>query len=274
MRTSALMSRDVVTADVEDGIETAMRAMDRYGVRHLPVLRAETVVGVVSDRDLLRASGWTKDGRVANASAGQKLGEIMSSPVVHAHVDEDVVSIAVAMVGRGIGFLPVLDDGRIVGVVSEFDVIDAAARARRERRRRTGQRADTVGHHMSTPPCTIRASATLEDAIELCRADGLRHVPVLDAEGVLVGIVTDRDLRRALGQDRSFGTTVDELMTTDPITIDSEAPLTAAADLMILHWISCLPVTSGDSLVGVLTVTDLLEDALDGLGGGGSAQSG
>ena len=266
MRIRDVMSRDVVTVDVQDGIGHAVRLMDSNQVRHLPVLRDGFLVGVVSDRDLLRASGWTKDGRSAPGSHPTQLGEIMSSPVVHAHVDEDVTSIAVAMVGRGIGFLPVLNDGRIEGVVSELDVVSAAAKIERDQRSRSGANAERVAEHMSTPPCTLRVSGTLQDAVDLCRSDGLRHIPILDEDNCLVGILTDRDLRRALGQDRSFGTTVDELMTSDPITIDSEAALTTAADLVILHRIGCLPVTSGNMLVGILTVTDLLEDALERLG--------
>jgi len=273
MRINEVMSRDVVTADVADGIEKAVRLMDMNHVRHLPVLRDGELVGVVSDRDLLRAAGWTKDGRSGPSSAATALGEIMSSPVVHAHVDEEVVSIAVAMVGRGIGFLPVMNEGRIEGVVSELDVIAAAARMDREGRRISGEDAERVSEHMSSPPCTLRVSAPLQDAIELCRSDGLRHIPILDEEGVLVGVLTDRDLRRALGQGRSLGTSVDELMTANPRTIDSEAALTSAADLVILHRIGCLPVISKNVLVGILTVTDLLEDALDRLGGRAAEES-
>jgi CBS domain-containing protein len=101
------------------------------------------------------------------------------------------------------------------------------------------------------------------------RAERIRHLPVLDDDGSLCGILSQRDMfRGALAQALGYGTTaqqkvltmlrVKEVMTTDVITTRPEMALAEAAKTMLERKIGCLPVMDGGRLVGILTESDFV----------------
>ena len=122
---------------------------------------------------------------------------------------------------------------------------------------------------MTPHPITIRPEDTLRAAQMRMEARGCRRLPVVDENGRLCGIITDRDVRLALNsplvlrerwQDDMLvdHTQVDACMTPNPIAIAPDAPLSEAIEFLLEHKISGLPVLEGDQLVGIITVTDLL----------------
>ncbi|MBI2373668.1 MAG: CBS domain-containing protein [Deltaproteobacteria bacterium] len=102
----------------------------------------------------------------------------------------------------------------------------------------------------------------------------VRHVPVVDDDRALLGIVSHRDLVKNLaegevpvGMQRQLLTRipVDEIMTRDVETVDPETTIGEAGQLMIDNKISCLPVVDGDELVGILTESDFVRCVIDRL---------
>lgn len=122
---------------------------------------------------------------------------------------------------------------------------------------------------MSEPVVTLRAGSSVADLLNLLAEKEIRHVPVVDADGELVGVVSDRDvLRGALGDSQvdlpgdlreqlRSSRTVDTIMTKDVVSVDPGQPLAEAAALMGENKIGCVPVTEGGRLVGILTETDV-----------------
>ena len=112
---------------------------------------------------------------------------------------------------------------------------------------------------------TIAATASLGEAYRLLQSRSIRHLPVV-REGALVGVVTDRDLRLATSElaPEPFptGAAVADVMTPDPRTATPLDPIEEAARTMRSNRIGCLPVLDGDALVGIVTVTDLLDALL------------
>src|SRR6516165_4736474 len=122
---------------------------------------------------------------------------------------------------------------------------------------------------MSRPVRTLDRNDTLTLADSVMRDERIRHLPVLDGRGRLVGILSQRDLFlnalvRALGygtmaRDRSFHTlVVKEVMTEDVVTATPETLITAAAQMMVDRKIGCLPVVEGGTLVGILSESDIV----------------
>lgn len=125
-------------------------------------------------------------------------------------------------------------------------------------------------------PVTIGPEASFYEARNLIHEKGVRHLPVVDKNNVLVGIVTDRDIREAAPSDAtllsvqelnyllgklkvsSFMTPKDKLITITPDTIIEEA-----VQLMHDHKIGCLPVLEGGKLYGLFTETDALDHLVD-----------
>jgi acetoin utilization protein AcuB len=114
---------------------------------------------------------------------------------------------------------------------------------------------------MTRPPVTISGETTVEEALGIVEVERLRHLPVLDARGALVGIVSEKDLLRASSKDA-----VEKVMTREVVTVTEYTALEEAARVMADHRISCLPVVRDAKLVGIITETDLFQTFLELLG--------
>ena len=130
---------------------------------------------------------------------------------------------------------------------------------------------------MTRDPLTIDPEAPLGTAMDVMRRKRIRHLPVVDDAGRLLGIITDRDLRQAtfapalaehlsLGAQRrlrGIGEALEDLrvkhaMTWVVVTTDPEATIARAAVVMFERRIGSLPVVEDGKLVGILTERDLL----------------
>ena len=125
-------------------------------------------------------------------------------------------------------------------------------------------------------PVTISPDASFSEARSLIHTKGIRHLPVMDKNNRIVGIVTDADIRKAAPSDATtlsiyeinylldklkvsaFMTPRDKLITITPDTLIEEA-----VQLMRDHKIGCLPVLEGEKLYGIFTETDALDHLVD-----------
>ena len=121
---------------------------------------------------------------------------------------------------------------------------------------------------------TLGPSDSLVSLEDLMDSRRIRHVPIVDREGDLIGLVSHRDLARsALGRLDDLPISVErdilrarrvrEIMMSEPETVDPDAPLSEAAALLLENKIGCLPVVEGSRLVGILTEADFVRDFRD-----------
>jgi CBS domain-containing membrane protein len=122
---------------------------------------------------------------------------------------------------------------------------------------------------MTAEVTTLQRNDKLTLADDIMRLGRIRHLPVLDENGQLAGIVTQRDLfRGALAKALGYGEraqrqlmdtlVVKEVMTSDVITTTPDTPLAEAARVLIEHKIGCLPVVEAGRLVGIITEEDFV----------------
>ena len=141
-----------------------------------------------------------------------------------------------------------------------------------------------VRDYMTPNPEALDVGSTLLDAALLLRRAELRHIPIME-DGHLVGVLTDRDVGRVapsvLGRvspqeyNRFFEETLlGKVMTRNPVSIAPEAPLAEAVELLHKNKLGCLPVLDGDSLIGIITVSDMLRALHDLIGGPDPAEQG
>lgn len=134
LRVRDIMTHDVKTIGRNDNLATADEIMRLGRIRHIAVIDEDgSLAGILSQRDLflgglLRALGY---GSHAKARALEMLvvKEAMVADVVTTTSEAPVSSAAAAMLERRIGCLPVVDDGKLVGIVSESDFVRQFARA-------------------------------------------------------------------------------------------------------------------------------------------------
>ena len=124
-----------------------------------------------------------------------------------------------------------------------------------------------VESYMSNAAVTIRNDVGYSDAFDIMETKGLHHLPVVDGEDKVVGILTRRDLQLAAQHYQDAPVEVSEVMHTPVVTVSTDTSLAAAARRMIDMRIGSLPVMDGDDrVIGMLTETDLfraLTDLLD-----------
>jgi CBS domain-containing protein len=129
----------------------------------------------------------------------------------------------------------------------------------------------TIDAIMTTDVVTIPPTASLADARELMHEHRIHHLPVIDAEGGLVGLVTltdvlaasDSSLRNADSRIRAADITLTEAMVTDVVTVSSAASLRQAALFIEKHKIGCLPVVDDGKLTGIITDSDFVAVAIN-----------
>ena len=125
-----------------------------------------------------------------------------------------------------------------------------------------------VKHWMGREVITIDINASMQDAVKLMKEHSINRLPVMK-KGKLVGIVTDRDLKRASASDANSleiheilyllsDIKAGEIMTKDPITVPPEYTLEETADILLNNKISGVPmVEDNGQVVGIITQTDL-----------------
>jgi nucleotide-binding universal stress UspA family protein len=110
------MSKNPVTATLTDQLSSVAARMHEGGFRSLPVVDGDRVVGIITDRDLRRHTGYEEHTEVKTAMAESLISVAPDTPIYEA---------ARLLRERKIGALPVLDEGRLVGIISTTDVLEA-----------------------------------------------------------------------------------------------------------------------------------------------------
>ncbi len=117
----------------------------------------------------------------------------------------------------------------------------------------------TVGDLMTTALITVHEHDTIKIADTEMRLADIRHLPVVDQRNNVVGILSNRDLLRAIGKSHLKKVRVGNVMSTDVKTLPVDAPARHAARMMLDYKFGCIPIVgSGGELVGLLTETDFL----------------
>jgi CBS domain-containing protein len=135
---------------------------------------------------------------------------------------------------------------------------------------RAGAQEDAMKDAMTVSDMmtTALVTRTEGDTIDLAELDmnlaGIRHLPIVDEHGNLVGILSNRDLLRHLGKRSLRRIRLGDVMTREVHSVDENTPAHVAAHRMIEHKIGALPVIGEDGqLVGLVTETDFLAVAAD-----------
>jgi CBS domain-containing protein len=123
-----------------------------------------------------------------------------------------------------------------------------------------------VQHLMSTPVLSLLADQHLPLARELMQFKEVRHLPVVDREGKLVGLVSRHDLARWAGEPRRDELRVEQVMTREVCAVGPETPAATAGRVMLERKYGCVPVIDAHrKLVGIVTESDFMRLAIDAI---------
>jgi len=129
----------------------------------------------------------------------------------------------------------------------------------------------TIQDIMTPVPLTLHPDDNITMAIERMKDNHIHHLPIIDHDNNVVGIVSQSDLyRKALSLTKEtsgvsftskvlFNTPVSEIMTASPTTISSEAQVAKVAEILVASDFHAVPVIFQDRVVGIVTAKDVLE---------------
>jgi CBS domain-containing protein len=248
----------------EDDLALASQIMVWAGIRHLPVVRDDALVGVISERDILRheAKVGAKEG------ARDRVESAMSTPVEVVDIDSDLSDASAKMLDRRIGCLPVVKDDRLVGIITTQDILGHQARRRYPAAAWPAHAEDV----MTGAPKTAGPGENLLDVVARMRRERVRHLPVVDEQMHVVGMLSDRDVRAAVGDPRRAAAgdaeaaaqvrfmKVADAMSTPALVGRQDEPLPEIARHFLDWRVGALPIVDAqERLVGIVSYLDVLD---------------
>ncbi len=252
-------------------IKKCVEIMVKNGFRRLPILDAGKLVGIVTSMDVVNFLGGGEKFNIIKekyqgnilAAVNAPISLIMEKNIVFARYEDSLEDAIELMKKHNIGCLPIVKDERIVGIITERDIIKIFED------KISGEKK--VSEYMTRKVITITPGTTLIDCARIMVRNGFRRLPVV-SKGKLVGIVTSMDILKALAlwklkdssdAEEALRERVSEIMVTDLKVIDEDTRLSDALKIMRDHNIGCLPVVDQDKLVGIITERDILRVIAD-----------
>jgi acetoin utilization protein AcuB len=317
--TEDVMTYHVKTLSLDDSLEACLKFMKENKVRHAPVIEVPAegeekpcLVGVVSERDVLRQIspyvGKMGESETDSEALRRPLGQIITRNPKWVSPEAPMADMIGVMVDNHVDMVPVLDNGDLVGIVTATDIIRLFVRldairklcAEKGKKRRlvdvlSGGSAEaaaalssvlrTVGDIMIDQVVCLAEGDSLARGMEVMQEGKFRHVPVVNKDGKLIGIVSDRDVLRHLpfpggAQGSESETFRSRLFAVDPQEQSLKRPLSEIMTGKVVHVlpgdsfydavktlydkrVSCLPVADeGKKLLGIVTVTDVMRALL------------
>lgn len=315
-----IMNKNVKTLTLDHTTKAFLNFMNAHKVRHAPVIdlpgehsKKPCFIGVVSERDVLRLRPKrvtdSDDENINPKAMRQLLQQIVARNPWSTSPDTTAPDVIRIMVENHIDMIPVLSDGRIVGVITTTDIlklfsrIDTAIEAlypELKEQSRTKPPApfdaadestlfswffQNLGDVMTREVVCVESMRTLSDAIDAMKKGEFRHLPVIDENARLAGIISDRDILKQLPfagrrpplqstkfRDHLFRADDDtpqlllgvtEFMTRQVISASADCRICEAAKTLYSMKISCLPVLGPQRrILGIVTVADLMRALL------------
>lgn len=269
MNVQGMMQHNVISAPPDLSLAEALDRMQQHHIRHLPVVSGQQIIGLLTDRDIRQAMPSSATTlhleEIAEQMEAVAIGACMTVPVDMVESQTTTVEAARQLLESPFDCLPVVERDRLVGIVTASDFLRCFLAATIP----SGELV-RVRDYMQTASLTVAPSDIVRTAYHRMRCAHIRHLPVITVGRRLVGLLTDRDVRRLQASDISllavyeqreptYTLTVQEVMTRHVITVEEDTPVADAGERLLRHQIGCLPVVSSDdTLNGIVTVRDLI----------------
>ena len=264
MKIREVMKRFPATINVDDDLALARDYMVWMGFRHLPVMNDGKLVGLLTERDV--ATYQARLGEGPRGGHDHPVERAMQHPVQTAIPDDSVTEAAARMAQYKIDCLPVTDMGELIGIITVTDILSAEVQAAMAPGPSAGP---TVNEAMTRDPRVVHPNDHITDAAARMQTHGIRHLPVIDGEGKVMGMLSDRDVRGAVGDPRRIldqfppvriaELSVRDVMSTPAITVRAHELCTDVARYFVDLAASAVPVVDDDEkLVGIVSYIDIL----------------
>ncbi len=249
-----VMLREFPRVDKNDSIYHAVKLMDKHDMDRVVVTESGRLVGVVTKKDIIVKLGAER--RRQLSPGRMRVSGFMSMNPVTVEPGTPIPEAAGIMVDQNISGLPVVEEGRLVGLVTKWELLKAV-------------RGDNTPLSLLsvTVPIALKTTDTLLHARKLLMDNELPMLPVLDEENRLVGTVSIDEIADVLfafydlvpakyRRERIHNILVSDFMRLRPPRMPGEASLGEAAGLMIEKRYRGVVIVSGELPTGLVTLTE------------------
>jgi CBS domain-containing protein len=167
------MTPDVVSVEIPGNRDDVLKILKRTGISGVPVLKDKKLVGIITRKDMLRKAEETQ------------LGLLMTRNPVIIGPDATLAEAATMILRHKVRRLPVVEDKSLVGILSVADLITAIAQLKYRQE---------IKDHFTSTTFALWEETPLSLVGRVMEISGVDAIPILDGEGVLAGIISERDL--------------------------------------------------------------------------------
>ena len=258
MQIKNLMSTALITIDKDQSLADALKLLRKNKISRLPVLNNKELVGIVSERDIAKKLGSSK--YESMPASRLHVSSVMVKDIISVPQTMRLAEVAKIMLENGIGSVPVMDEDKMVGIVSKADFVTLAVDGEYDK--------ICTKELMSKDIKSVSPSERLVHARRVSIDSKVGRLPVIDDE-TLVGMITSKDLIRAFIDFRKKvpekyqksqikEVLVEDIMSTNPRFVTKDTCISDVARIMMETGFNGLPVVEDDVVVGIVTQTDIL----------------
>ena len=258
MQIKNLMSEDLITVDKDQNLTDALKLLRKHNVSRLPVTNNKELVGIISERDIANKLGSSKYENMPPSRL--HVSSVMIKDVITVPQSMQLGEVAKIMLEKGIGSVPVMDDDKMVGIVSKADFVTLAV----------GIAFDkiSVKEIMCKDLVVVSPTERIVHARRKMLEAHIGRLPVVD-DDKLVGMITSKDLMRAFIEFRKSvpekyqkaqikDLLVEDIMSSNPVSVSKDMSITEISNIIMETGFNGLPVVEDNVVVGIITQTDIL----------------
>lgn len=260
MKIKDFMSKDLVCIDVDRSLRDVRRFMEKNEISRLLVKDKDKIIGIITERDVADRLGDWRERKISDSHI--YVSTECSYDLIKINLNQSLSEAASLMLDKGISSLAVCDDGNIIGIITKTDLIKSLRDSKL-----------LVKKYMSKPAISLSLGSSLLQARKLRLERKIKRI-IIVLDGKVVGVVTEKDIAKALGMFRKVAEgkhwderlkkiEVGDVMSRDVICIDENDILGKVVEIMLEKNISGLPVLKDKKLIGMITKTDLVRAAMD-----------
>jgi acetoin utilization protein AcuB len=219
-------------------------------------MAGDKLVGMLSERDLFAARA-----RADGDWWQLPVSRAMQKPVHTAAPSDSLTEVAGRMAAEKLGAMPVVECGRLLGIATVGDVLDAEVRGAMA----PAPRMEATAADVMTPyPLTVRPETPLLKAAATMVKRHVRHLPVLDTASAIIGMLSERDVRVAIGDPARHAEMrstvhVRDAMTKPAIVVAFDTPVAELAKRFSDGKLGAVPVVDRfGALIGIVSYVDAL----------------
>ncbi len=242
-----VMNRNAITIGTEVNIVEAAKQMSDRSISCMVVAENDEILGIITETD------FTKKVITGNADyATATVGQIMSSPIVSLCETVGIDEASSMMQENRVKRLPVTSDGKLVGIVTQTDLIQTMVT----------HIYNDIDEMMTKNVATIEHDVTAADAAKTMTEKRISCI-VVTRQGKVAGVITERDMVKKIVavEKNASDVTVDQIMASPVISVPSDYSAFSTSKIMEAKGLRRILVMDGEKLCGILTQTDIFRTA-------------